>query len=93
MADFQIFSDGACDLGLEKANELGVKMIPFYVSIDHETYYKELEELSLDDYFRNMTQEKAIRKLPCLLCRIILMHSALPLRMAWEFSALRSQAR
>ena len=90
MADFQIFSDGACDLGLEKANELGVKMIPFYVSIDHETYYKELEELSLDDYFRN---SMSIRKLPCLLCRIILMHSALPLRMAWEFSALRSQAR
>ncbi len=62
MADFQIFSDGACDLGLEKANELGVKMIPFYVSIDHETYYKELEELSLDDYFRNMTQEKGYPK-------------------------------
>lgn len=62
MADFQIFSDGACDLGLQRASELGINIIPFYVSLDHETYYKELLELSLDEYFRYMTEEKGYPK-------------------------------
>lgn len=62
MADFQIFSDGACDLGLKRASELNIKMVPFYVSIDHKTYYKELVELSLDEYFRCMTEKKIYPK-------------------------------
>ena len=62
MADFQIFSDGACDIGFEKAAELGIQLIPFYVSIDHENYYKEILEISLDDYFRFMTEEKGYPK-------------------------------
>ena len=62
MADFQIFSDGACDIGFEKAAELNIQLIPFYVSIDHENYYKEILEISLDDYFRFMTEEKGYPK-------------------------------
>ncbi len=62
MADFQIFSDGACDIGFEKAAELGIKLIPFYVSIDHETYHKEILELPLEKYFHYMTAEKGYPK-------------------------------
>lgn len=62
MADYQIFSDGACDIGFEKAAELNIQLIPFYVSIDHENYYKEILEISLDDYFRFMTEEKGYPK-------------------------------
>ena len=62
MADYQIFSDGACDIGFEKAAELNIQLIPFYVSIDHENYYKEISEISLDDYFRFMTEEKGYPK-------------------------------
>lgn len=62
MADYQIFSDGACDIGFAKAEELGIRLIPFYVSIDHEHYYKEIAEISLDDYFRYMTEEKGYPK-------------------------------
>lgn len=62
MADYQIFSDGACDIGFEKAAELNIHLIPFYVSIDHENYYKEILEISLDDYFRFMTDEKGYPK-------------------------------
>ena len=62
MADFQIFSDGACDIGFEKAAELNIQLIPFYVSIDQENYYKEILEISLDDYFRFMTEEKGYPK-------------------------------
>ena len=62
MADYQIFSDGACDIGFEKAAELNIQLIPFYVSIDHENYHKEILEISLEDYFRFMTEEKGYPK-------------------------------
>lgn len=58
MADFQIFSDGACDMGHELAKEYDIKIIPFYVSLDHETYYKELEELSLEKYYEFLSGDK-----------------------------------
>ncbi|MGN1231749.1 MAG: DegV family protein, partial [Anaerotignum sp.] len=62
MANYQIFSDGACDIGFEKAKELGIQLIPFYVSIDHENYHKEILEISLDAYYRYMTEEKGYPK-------------------------------
>ena len=62
MAEYQIFSDGACDIGFAKAKELGIGLIPFYISIDHETYYKEIQEISLEEYFRYMTEEKGYPK-------------------------------
>jgi len=62
MADYQIFSDGACDIGFEKAAEMNIQLIPFYVSIDHENYYKEILEIPLEDYFRFMTEEKGYPK-------------------------------
>ena len=62
MADFQIFSDGACDIGFETAAALNIQLIPFYVSIDHENYYKEIVEISLKKYFHFMTEEKGYPK-------------------------------
>ena len=62
MAVYQIFSDGACDIGFAKAEELGIQLIPFYVSIDQENYYKEILELPLEDLFRFMPEEKGYPK-------------------------------
>lgn len=62
MADYQIFSDGACDIGFERAAELNIRLIPFYVSIDHENYHKEILEISLDEYYHSMTEEKSYPK-------------------------------
>ena len=62
MAEYQILSDGACDIGFAKAEALGIRLIPFYVSVDHENYYKEIAELSLEEYFRCMTEEKCYPK-------------------------------
>ena len=84
MAEYQIFSDGACDIGFAKAKELGIGLIPFYISIDHETYYKEIQEISLEEYFRYMTEEKGYPKTSL---RIIWMHSALPSKPARTSSA------
>ena len=87
MAEYQIFSDGACDIGFAKAKELGIGLIPFYISIDHETYYKEIQEISLEEYFRYMTEEKATPKPPCPPFRIIWMPSVLPSKQARTSSA------
>ncbi|MGN0133312.1 MAG: DegV family protein [Anaerotignum sp.] len=79
MADYQIFSDGACDIGFEKAKELDIQLIPFYVSIDHENYHKEILEISLDAYYRYMTEEKGYPKtsLPSIQDYIDAFHPAL----------------
>ena len=54
MADFQIFSDGACDIKRDIAKENNIKIIPFYVSLNHTDYYKEIDELSLDTFYNEM---------------------------------------
>ncbi|WP_352401043.1 DegV family protein [Anaerotignum sp.] len=62
MTDYEIFSDGACDIGKKREQELGISLIPFYVSLDHEKYYKEIEEISLDEYYKYMTEQKGYPK-------------------------------
>jgi len=62
MSNFQIFSDGACDIGKEWAEEYDISLIPFYVSLDHKTYQKEIEELSLDYYYAEMVSKKIYPK-------------------------------
>lgn len=51
MSDFQIFSDGAADIPVETAKDNNILTIPFYVSLDGETYKKEIKELPLDEYY------------------------------------------
>ena len=51
---FQIISDGSCDLTPEWASEHNVKVVPFYVSFDHEHYYREVEEISIREFYQKM---------------------------------------
>jgi len=62
MSNFQIFSDGACDMPLTVANENNIILIPFYVSLDHTNYYKEIVELSLVDFYKNIIDEDGFPK-------------------------------
>ncbi|MDD4843313.1 MAG: DegV family protein [Anaerotignum sp.] len=62
MADYQIFSDGACDIGKEREKEFNISLVPFYVSLDHEKYFKEIEEISLDEYYKFMTEQNGFPK-------------------------------
>ena len=43
---FQIVSDSSCDLPKERAQELGVDIVPFYVSFEEENYMKEGVDIS-----------------------------------------------
>jgi len=52
--DFVIISDGSCDFTKEVAKECDVTVVPFYVSFDGNKYYKEIEELSVDDFYKTI---------------------------------------
>lgn len=51
---YQIISDGSCDLGEELPKKLGVKVVPFYVTFDGETYQKEIEEVGVREFYQKM---------------------------------------
>jgi len=54
VSHFEIFTDGAADIPLDIAKSKNINVIPFYVSFDSDTYLKELEELSLDMFYKKM---------------------------------------
>lgn len=57
---FKIISDGSCDLGADLAKSLQVEIVPFYVSIDGETYKKEIEEVNVRDFYDFMVKNPSI---------------------------------
>lgn len=60
--NFQIISDGSCDLTPEFAEKHHVRIVPFYVSFDKKTYFKEGTEYTHDQFYEKMDKEHAI---PC----------------------------
>lgn len=50
----QIITDGSCDLPKELTKEKNIKVVPFYVSFDGETYLKEMEELDVREFYQKM---------------------------------------
>lgn len=51
---YQIITDGSCDLGEELPKELGIRVVPFYVTFDGETYKKEIEEVGVREFYQRM---------------------------------------
>lgn len=62
MAGFQIFSDGSCDMPRNIAQQQNIQIVPFYVSLNSEQYYKEIEEISLDTFYHYIIDEKGFPK-------------------------------
>lgn len=54
---YQIFSDGSCDLPPELVKKKNVSVVPFYVSFDGENYRKEIEEVSIRDFYQKMVDD------------------------------------
>lgn len=50
----QIISDGSLDLARELTEKKDIKVVPFYVSFDSETYLKEIEELDIRAFYQQM---------------------------------------
>lgn len=53
---FQIVSDSSCDLGRERAQQLGVALVSFYVAFEGEPYYREERDITSRDFYRMMAQ-------------------------------------
>ncbi|HWT27641.1 MAG TPA: DegV family protein [Mobilitalea sp.] len=51
MKAYQIFSDSSCDLPDSLLKEHDIKLIPFYVSFDQDTYYKENVEITKEAFY------------------------------------------
>ena len=51
---YQIISDSSCDIPAELVKKKGIYVVPFYVSFDNETYYKENVELEVRDFYQKM---------------------------------------
>lgn len=60
--NIQIFTDSSCDTPDNILKEHSIIRIPFYVSFDKENYYKEIEELSIVDFYDKLTTEKIYPK-------------------------------
>lgn len=62
MRPYQIFSDSSCDLPANLLEEHQIKLIPFYVSFDHENYYKENIDISVEEFYVTLNSKKSYAK-------------------------------
>lgn len=53
---FRIFSDSACDLPENYINQYHITRIPFYVSFDQDIYRKEIEEISIPEFYDELVK-------------------------------------
>ena len=58
--DYQIITDGSCDLPLELVKEKNLTVVPFYVSFDSEHYLKEMEEVNVRDFYKQMVENPRV---------------------------------
>lgn len=52
--NYQIISDGSCDLPVQLVKEKKLTVVPFYVSFDDKHYLKEIEEIGIRDFYEEM---------------------------------------
>lgn len=52
--NYQIISDGSCDLPQELTKEKNIHVVPFYVSFDETNYYREIVDISVRDFYQKM---------------------------------------
>jgi len=57
---FQLVSDGGCEFTEEEVQQYGVDIVPFYVSFDHENYFREGIDISREDYFKRLQADKEL---------------------------------
>lgn len=57
---YRIVSDGSCDLPVELVKELGIDVVPFYVSFDETNYYRENIDIGIRDFYERMVHEPTV---------------------------------
>lgn len=62
VGNFKIISDSSCDLPEAIVKEYGIDIIPYYVTLDSSVYYKENIDITNEEFYRRLTEEKAMPK-------------------------------
>lgn len=62
MKEYLIFSDSSCDLPASLIEEHNITLIPFYVSFDQETYYKENVDISNEAFYDTLISKHVFSK-------------------------------
>lgn len=62
MSTIVLFSDSSCDIPEPLMHKYDVKLIPYYVTFNEETYYKEITELSTSDFYARMRASRIFPK-------------------------------
>lgn len=57
---YQIISDGSCDLPPELTEAKKIEVVPFYVSFDDETFYREIAEMPIRDFYEKMVEHENV---------------------------------
>lgn len=58
--NYQIITDGSCDLPPELTKARNLPVVPFYVSFDSVAYQKELVEIGIRDFYEQMVQNPKV---------------------------------
>lgn len=62
MSEIIIISDSSCDLPESLIKAYNIHLIPFYVSFDGSNYYKEIVDLSIEDFYAKLRKDKIYPK-------------------------------
>ncbi|NLI90120.1 MAG: DegV family protein [Epulopiscium sp.] len=62
MSAIVLFSDSSCDIPEPFMHKYDIKLIPYYVTFDKEKYYKEIEELSISEFYAKMRESRIFPK-------------------------------
>ena len=57
---YQLISDGGCDLTKAEVMAFNIDVVPFYVTLDGETYLKEGVDISKEAYFKRLSEDKTL---------------------------------
>ena len=58
--DYEIITDGSCDLSQEITKEKGIIVVPFYVSFDDQVYQKEMIEIGVREFYEKMVSNPGV---------------------------------
>ena len=57
---FQIISDGGCDFTKEESQKHNVVIVPFYITFDQNTFLKEGIDITKEEYFKRLLEDKTL---------------------------------
>ncbi len=65
MSSYKIISDTASDIYPSVIDTETIPRVPFYVTFDKENYQREIAEISVDEFYRRILEDKVFPKTSC----------------------------